>query len=301
MIMRRNLYIGISLIEILVAIAIVSLLLGLLLAAVQKLRATAARSQCQNHLRQIALAVHLYHDAHRRLPPGHSMRVDNNRYRYLGWTGRILPYIEQEPLWRQIEQAFATDPNPDNFYGHPAHLPILGTVIRLYICPSDYRIQQAVTSGNYQYAFTSYMGVIGRDYTTQDGTLFCDSQICFTDIRDGLSNTILLGERPPSFDFRFGWWYRGWGQNKTGSAEMILGVRELNALGTRYPCPTGPYYFRTDQLDNPCHMFHFWSLHSGGANFAAVDCSVRFLPYTAEAYLPALASRAGAEPWSWPD
>jgi len=293
--------IGLSLIELLVVIAIIAILIGLLLSAVQKVRAAATRLKCQNQMRQIALALHQYHDSHQHLPVGWSLEADRRRYLYMGWTGRILPYIEQGALWEQIERAFATDPNPTQFYGHAAHLPILATYLSLYVCPADGRIQGSVTVGRYQYGYTSYLGVSGLNYTTNDGVLFKDSRISFRDITDGLSNTIMIGERPPSKDLLFGWWYRGWGQKQTGSAEMVLGVREINILETRYPCPEGPYYFQAGRMDSQCSMFHYWSLHSGGGHFAAVDGAVRFLPYRAEAYLPALASRAGNEAWSWPE
>jgi prepilin-type N-terminal cleavage/methylation domain-containing protein/prepilin-type processing-associated H-X9-DG protein len=292
---------GVSLIEVLVVIAIIGILSGLLMAAIQRVRASAARLKCQSQMRQIVLALHQYHDTHRHLPPGLSVNVDRQRYLYLGWTARILPYIEQAALWEQIERAFATDPDPTQFYGHPAHLSILGTYIPLYVCPADGRIRGAVSVGRRQYGYTSYLGVAGLNHTTNEGVLFADSRISFHDVTDGLSNTIMIGERPPPTDLLFGWWYRGWGQNKTGSAEMLLGVREINILGNRYPCGEGPYYFQAGNLDNQCSMFHYWSLHSGGANFAAADGAVRFLSYQAEAYLPALASRAGGEAWSWPE
>jgi prepilin-type processing-associated H-X9-DG protein len=77
-------------------------------------------------------------------------------------------------------------------------------------------------------------------------------------------------------------------------------VRELNTLGKRYPCSPGPYEFARGRIDNPCDLFHFWSFHPGGANFALADGSVRFLPYSANALLPALATRSGGEPITLP-
>jgi prepilin-type processing-associated H-X9-DG protein len=105
------------------------------------------------------------------------------------------------------------------------------------------------------------------------------------------------GERPPSADFWYGWWYAGYGQAGTGSADMLLGVRERNLGGPFVSdCPAGPYHFREGRADNQCDLFHFWSLHPGGAHFLFADGSVRFLAYSADAILPALATRAGGEP-----
>ena len=82
----------------------------------------------------------------------------------------------------------------------------------------------------------------------------------------------------------------------TGSADMILGVQEQNILlVTVGSCPPGTYTFTDGRMSNQCDMFHFWSLHSGGAHFLFADGSVHFLSYAAAPMLPALASRAGGE------
>ena len=74
----------------------------------------------------------------------------------------------------------------------------------------------------------------GANYLKLDGMFYMDSRTRLPDILDGTGNTLMVGERPPPSDRSFGWWYRGWGQNRDGSAEMLVGVREMNNLGTRY-------------------------------------------------------------------
>jgi len=76
---------------------------------------------------------------------------------------------------------------------------------------------------------------------------------------------------------------------------MILGVAEYNNSFRLPECPRGPHSFRQGRLDEMCDTLHFWSLHPKGANFAFADGSVHFLSYSADAILPALATRAGGE------
>ncbi len=252
---------GFTLIETLVAIAIIAVLVGLLLAAVQRVRASAARLDCQNRLKQNALALHAYPGAHAVFPPGLSVQADGGKYPYLGWTGRILPFVEQDTVWRNIERAFATDPAPLVFYGHAPHAEILATPIRQFACPADSRVPGPGQNSSALAAYTSYLGVEGRDQFARDGILFLDSRIRIADVTDGTSQTLLLGERPPSSDLRLGWWYRGWGQKKEGSAEMLLGVREFNE--TRGECKPGVFTFRDGRFDNLCDAFHFCNRSPG--------------------------------------
>ena len=82
----------------------------------------------------------------------------------------------------------------------------------------------------------------------------------------------------------------------TGSVNHVLGVREKNMFTDNYgSCSGGPYQFVAGAEDQPCDRFHFWSYHPGGANFALCDGSVRFITYSGDAVLPALATRAGKE------
>jgi prepilin-type processing-associated H-X9-DG protein len=150
-----------------------------------------------------------------------------------------------------------------------------------------------VTAYGVEVSVTSYLGVQGLDQFRLGGVLFPDSSVRFGDIADGTSHTLLLGERPPPPDFKLGWWYRGWGQNKDGSGEMILGTNELNVSVSR--CPPEQRVFQPGRLDDACDSLHFWSMHPGGGNFAFCDGSVRFVSYSAQSVLPALATRAGGE------
>lgn len=288
---------GMTLLELLIVMAIMAMLVGLLLPAVQKVRAASDRTACSNNLRQLAIALHGYHCVQNRFPPGCSFQPPNESQPHMSWLCRLLPHVEQTELWQQSLSAFAANA----FFETPPHVPILGRTIRNFTCPSDNRSQQSWNFGRFSVAFTDYLGVEGLDLKRNDGVLFLNSQIRLTAILDGASNTLLAGERPPSLDNNLGWWYAGWGQQKTGSAEMILGVREIRVHPKYKSCPDGPYEFRLDPQVNICDAFHFWSFHSGGANFAFCDGSVRFLAYSADSIMPALATRAGGESVQPPD
>jgi prepilin-type processing-associated H-X9-DG protein len=118
---------------------------------------------------------------------------------------------------------------------------------------------------------------------------------------DGLSNTLLAGERPPSADEEFGWCYAGTGQADSGSGGMVLGVREWDYWWKTKSCWKGPYFFGPGRVENTCDTFHFWSLHPGGAHFLFADGGAHFLAYSADPVLPAPATRAGGEAAAVPD
>jgi prepilin-type processing-associated H-X9-DG protein len=158
---------------------------------------------------------------------------------------------------------------------------------------------------------TGYLGVNGQNLRSYDGVLYWNSRVTITDIKDGTTNTLTAGERPPSSDLMGGWWYAGSGQpdpwftprRNTGSCDFTLGAAELNVRSVGAPynaCPTGPYSFGPGTMQNPCDMFHFWSLHSGGSNFLFADGSVHFLTYDVAPLLPALSTYAGGEAVSLP-
>ncbi|MCI0464385.1 MAG: DUF1559 domain-containing protein [Gemmataceae bacterium] len=285
---------GLTLIEVLVVIAIVGVLIGLVIPAVQRVRDAAARTQCSNNLRQIGLALHQYHQAHGSLPPGVSYRDGADPHPFMSWNARLLPYLEQNALWEQSLQAYAQDPV---FLHNPPHTGS-ATVVPVYGCPSDGRT--LAVGDKYPRAFTAYLGVEGTGPGKGDGLLFLDSRVRFANITDGTSTTLLVGERPPSEDQVFGWWYAGEGQEKDGSCDMVLNVREVVRSPYGPGCPFGPYNFKPGRVSNQCDAFHFWSLHINGAHFLFADGSVRFLSYSADPLFPALASRSGGEATSVP-
>jgi prepilin-type N-terminal cleavage/methylation domain-containing protein/prepilin-type processing-associated H-X9-DG protein len=284
---------GFTLVEVLIVIAIIAVLIGILIPAVMKARAAADRIACANNLRQIGLALHHYHDSKGSFPAGIASDRRGQSYPFMSWLARLLPFLEQDSLWRTTVAAYEADSWP---FDDPPHVGF-GTPIKTYACPADSRVFVAHTTyQGYRAALTSYVGVLGTSWDHTDGVLFQDSSIRLVDITDGASNTLAVGERPPSPDFWYGWWYAGSGQAGTGSGDMLLGAND-SYLGGGYAseCAMGAYSFEPGQLDNECDIFHFWSPHPGGSHFIFADGSVRFLSYAVAPLLPSLATRAGGE------
>lgn len=299
--MNAHRRLGFTLIELLVVIAIIAVLIALLVPAVQKVREAAARIQCQNNLKQIGLALHHYVDVNKALPAGVAY-VDNSMppHCYWSWMALILPYVEQDTVFNMAD-AWAKQGNGWSTYGPPAYWwpwgdywnsppsappnPALAQEMPLYKCPSDWRMLVAQDVGGTRVAFTSYQGVSGTSGEfsgPKDGTLFwvwwAQSSLRVTDISDGTSNTVMVGERPPSVDLYYGWWFAGSGYDGSGTGDVVLGSQEYNyaaALG----CPSTYVGFQDGDITNTCHQVHFWSLHPGGANFCMADASVRFMGY----------------------
>jgi prepilin-type N-terminal cleavage/methylation domain-containing protein/prepilin-type processing-associated H-X9-DG protein len=294
-----------TLIELLVVIAIIAILIGLLLPAVQKVRSAAARMKCQNNLKQVEIALHNYHNAN-----GAFLQPDD-RNNQLSWHVYLLPYLEQQNLYDQFNLAESgtyldqgrNDPN--------------GLVKPLfYQCPSSMDIEKNAKNDfatgetiNGQYPNTTHYygigGPVGTNtsavpstaYTTA-GTVFDESpngsasmsnegmfvisqQIKMTDVRDGTSNTLHVGEMAwadPVNGTRYRTWVRG-----GDATSHISGIRNI-AL----PINTHTIY--------PYMNMAMGSQHTGGCNFAFVDGSVRFLrnSIAMSTYL-SLASRAGGE------
>jgi prepilin-type N-terminal cleavage/methylation domain-containing protein/prepilin-type processing-associated H-X9-DG protein len=309
-----------TLIELLVVIAIIGVLIALLLPAVQKVRDAANRTVCTNNLKQIGLALMMVHDTDGKLPPAFHQTFPHSGIPYVAdlhegmtWMGHLLPYIEQTALAQKVEAAFASQGSAGrNAQGAP-HRKIYGTVIPIFRCPSDTR--QYVTFHQLllgPVALTGYLGVNGTNLRANDGVLYWNSAVRLADITDGLSTTLLAGERPPNYNLDFGWWYNGTGQwdnsynptqrHYSGSCAVTLGLAEINIKGNGgsspalLRCQDGPYTFAPGSIDNPCDQFHFWSLHAGGSNFLLCDGSVHFFAHDAAPVLTAMATRAGGEP-----
>ncbi len=180
---------GFTLIELLVVIAIIAILIGLLLPAVQKVREAAARMQCANNLKQIGLAIHNYHDANSKLPPGWIFDTS------WGTLAFLLPYLEQDNVHRMI--------NFNLPLNDPVNAPVSQVRINTFRCPSDFENPMPSIG-----AATNYHGnagiipvfVIARGLNLNDprpnGVFFSLSQnIKITDVTDGTSNTAFYSER----------------------------------------------------------------------------------------------------------
>jgi prepilin-type N-terminal cleavage/methylation domain-containing protein/prepilin-type processing-associated H-X9-DG protein len=284
-----------TLIELLVVIAIIVILIALLVPAVQKVRESANRTECVNKLKQIGIALHQYADRERGYPPAHT-QVDfpdfnrpppkDNKI-YFSWMSRILPYVEQEALYHQIK-----------WKEHPwwQH-PINERVLAIYRCNSDNRGADYVSKfGDDLVALAGYMGVSGTDQLAFNGMLYVNSKVTYKMILDGASNTLLVGERPPSDDLEFGWWMAGSGRYPYfGATDIVLGTNEIKNPGEGAPKRD---VFRLGSTFDPKreHHWHFWSLHPHGSNFLFGDGAVRFLNYgIGQPTINALATRAGGE------
>jgi prepilin-type N-terminal cleavage/methylation domain-containing protein/prepilin-type processing-associated H-X9-DG protein len=302
--MRR---IGYTLIELLVVVAIIAVLVGLLLPAVQKVRASAQRISCASQMRSISLATLGYHDVHERFPASFQPNLVPGDYYHLSWLARLTPFFEQSHLWNQIERDYAANAIP---FRSPRHQAI-GLKVHPLQCPSDPVANLVWQSSNSSLptpiAFTSYMGNLGLSYRQQNGVIVLGQRVTMTGITDGSSQTLLLVERVPSADRNFGWWYSAHGQRNSGSLDFVLGVRELNGLKShpyygRYKnCPDGPYHFRIWRDHDQCSVFSIGGNHGSTANFGLADGSVRTMSLSADNVLPSLATRSGGEISQIPD
>jgi prepilin-type N-terminal cleavage/methylation domain-containing protein len=310
---RRNVHHGFTLIELLVVIAIISVLVGLLLPAVQLVRESAARMKCSSNLKQIGIALHGYHDSQGSFPPGYidgnqnpSSTPDNDVGPGWGWAAFLLPFLEQETVYKQID---FTQP-----VGMGDNVAISQYPLAIYQCPSD-PLQQAFPV--YDSSFTNpiatlahgnYVGCSGWEECFNnagggaqgqgndglpgplgpagDGPFYRNSHTRIAMVTDGMSNTIFIGER--SSNHSPSTW--------TGA---VAGGRCPAWMADQpprpYSPPPGPPYDNADWGEalvlahgNGTHrpsadlpIFDpdtFYSMHAGhGANFLFGDGSVHFL------------------------
>lgn len=290
-----------TLIELLVVIAIIAILIALLVPAVQKVRDSAARTQCGNNLRQIAIGIHSYHDVRKSFPRSNPPDGSwNNNDRSWGWMSQILPYVEQEPLFKQIYTSGATY---FRFVDRPTQH---AAQISVYMCPSDGSNGQPATdraNGNLATGATNYKGVSGSNwcwgsYTNTGHTGNCDgldngNGLFFrSDLRankgqtiqgigDGSSNTLMVGEVIMEIDRHCGW-------ARSNYSNGTCAIPLNNAMRSGQPGWNNPG-------DWP-NVYSFRSRHTGGANFAWGDARVTFVTDSIDlGVYRAMSTRAGGE------
>jgi prepilin-type N-terminal cleavage/methylation domain-containing protein/prepilin-type processing-associated H-X9-DG protein len=317
---------GFTLVELLIVVAIVGLLIALLLPAVQAAREAARRSQCQNNLRQLALAAHQHHEARGHLPPGMEQRLfsASPRYRGISLFAFLLPYLEQSHL----AAPWILDDPLRNAVGGP-NAPT-ATVQPGFLCPSDILDNFVVSKGDQYYALTSYGGNGGTysyfpDQAATDGLFHLtgpasepkpgQTPVKFSAITDGASQTLMFGERShvdtnyQSFVdagwsqqdlLTWGWWAASSGRRAIGhvtmsSAAPINWAVPVNFAGRQSVIPpiksSNDFNYFSDR-----RLSAWGSQHPEGANFAFADGSVHFLTdFLPLSVLQAISTRQGGE------
>ena len=285
---------GFTLIELLVVIAIIAILIALLVPAVQKVRDAAARTQCLNNLKQIALALHGYHDANKMLPSG------SNSVNLISFHVYILPYTDQTPAFNGFNLTVA--------YSNATNLDQGLILVPAYQCPAqnDERYTQygpgewaaggtLITYTTHYYGIAGPKGnnpVTGNPYTmmgvgTQgdialEGVLTMNSKIKLVQITDGTSNTLMVGESSWTSSDNYRIWVRG-----------SFDATELTAMRNVANTMSSTAYNGASNFDD----VSFGSQHPGkGAHFAFADGTVRYLtPQISFGVYLSLASRDGNE------
>ncbi|MCE9552633.1 MAG: DUF1559 domain-containing protein [Planctomycetes bacterium] len=317
---------GFTLVEMLVVVAIIGILIALLLPAIQSARESARNVQCKNHLRQLAIAMHLHEDAKGYFPAGIKQTIFPSapRYRGVSLFAAILPYYEQSAL---LETWDFDDPNNNALGGSSSRTAKLQPAM---LCPSDTLQSNPVVRGGTTYALTSYGGNGGTwsyfpDQANTDGVFHTtgtgsepvanQKEVRPQDISDGLGNTLFLGERnhtDPNYAAfvtaawtqqelaNWGWWGASNGRRMIGHVTMSSAV-PINFI-LRFSPTTGAQAI-PPATDSGTFVYHddrrlsaYGSNHRGAANFAFGDCSVRPLEESLPLdILQAFSTRAGGD------
>ncbi len=306
---------GFTLIELLVVIAIIAILIALLLPAVQQAREAARRSSCKNNLKQIGLALHNYHETHNSLPPGSIVQLNSAGTTYSGhgwtWHATILPYIDQAPLYNQIQGPGSSGMGAESGGSTSTKQRLAGrTAISVFWCPSQPDARKGVQKD--LYATSNYNGNMGTligssgdncysgGITTApqmaatggcmgaDGIFFISSGVKFRDVTDGLSNTIFVSEVIDS----------GGDSSMPGGAGSDRKHCFSGGADSNPPTEMTEYLIAAESND-PINSYGeeaAGSYHVGGAHFVFGDGRVRFLSENIDMTLyRALSTRAKGE------
>ncbi len=279
---------GFTLVELLVVIAIIGTLIGLLLPAVNAARESGRRTQCLNNLKQDGLALHAFHGDFGTFPVGNFAPNPLDVYYTGGWWGfqaRLLPYLESKDIYDLCNFTYrgacfdwiAIQPPGKN----PAVM-----IPNCYKCPDDPLRDQIYHDplGGGDYGCTNYLGVMGTSEFVNDGILLHRNDniaISLTQVTDGASHSIIMGERGISDALYYGWPYCGVGDEAaTGNGDNLLTTQ----FGLSHGYPDG------------MHDYHFWSYHPNMAQFLWADGSAQPLTYDIDlSVFQALSTRAGGE------
>jgi prepilin-type N-terminal cleavage/methylation domain-containing protein/prepilin-type processing-associated H-X9-DG protein len=301
---------GFTLVELLVVIAIIGILVALLLPAIQAARESARRSECQNHLKQIGLAIQNYNDTQRAFPMGRN-RTDQFG---VSWAFRLLPELEEQPIYATYDKTKRVDDE--------ANARAMRTPIEIYACPSRRpaaadrnfddngqlpKVQAAATLGDYagNAGIELRTGmppgvaeILSPDAidTSVAGPIFTGSQISARRVTDGLSSTLAIGERhiPPA-DTNLPAELQELSQGDT--AFLAGDTPQTIFRGSRYGLASGPDDNSLGPGDNLQHSTEkFGGPHPGVVMFCYLDGHVSAVSETIDIEtLKALSTIAGGE------